>query len=146
MKQLNLFDKAKKQTQDEKIKLSIVKKNGKVSTKEHSATKYCPKCNQTKPASEFYVDRLLLYYKCKSCCKIYRDQLNKAKENAPPKPERCDCCDKDMTGEAFYCDHYPDTEDFRGWVCRYCNEAAGNVGDCYKGATKLFNYLYSRKR
>lgn len=141
MKQLNLFNK----TENKKLELSIVKRDGKISTKEHDSTKYCPKCKQTKAASEFYVDRLLLYYKCKACCKIYKDQLNKAKENAPPKPNFCECCGKDMKGLSFYCDHYPDTEYFRGWVCRYCNEAAGNVGDTYEGAVKLFNYLYERK-
>lgn len=40
------------------------------------ATKYCPKCEQTLPSSDFYVHRSAsdgLANKCKACCKIYND-------------------------------------------------------------------------
>ena len=142
--QLILFE--IKSEPSESSTLSIEKADGKVTSKTHSGSgKVCRECGELKDYSEYYVDRLQYYYKCKACCKIYNDQLKQVKLNAPPKPDRCECCDKDMKDEAFYCDHYNNSTKFRGWVCRYCNEAAGNVGDSYEGAVKLFNYLYERK-
>lgn len=110
-----------------------------------SLTKICRICNQEKNIDNFYLDRGTAYSKCKECVSEYKKLLNNAKINAPDKPadNRCECCGK--ITEKWYCDHYPNTEKFRGWICFSCNTAAGNVGDNYMGAVNLLNYLYNRK-
>tara|TARA_B100000131_G_C18115771_1_gene611229 strand:+ start:680 stop:1057 length:378 start_codon:yes stop_codon:yes gene_type:complete len=113
-------------------------------------TKQCRICKEWLTLDNFYLDRGTPYSKCKACAKEYSKGLKEAKKNAPEKPERCDCCGekpenwKSKQGQ-WYCDHYPDSSKFRGWVCFDCNNAAGSVGDTYQGAAKLFNYLYARK-
>ena len=110
-----------------------------------SSTKVCRICSTEKPVDEFHLDRGSPYSKCKECFSIYQKTLRKIKKNAPPKPENgcCECCGKLVT--KWVCDHYPNTEIFRGWVCGDCNIASGLVGDSYTGAISLLNYLYSRK-
>lgn len=107
------------------------------------STKTCRICNIEKPIDDFYLDRGALYSKCKNCCAEYKRLQNIAKKNAPEKPDSCECCGK--ITDTFYCDHYPNTDKFRGWVCFECNTAAGYVGDSYEGVVKLFNYLYQRR-
>ena len=111
--------------------------------KDNTDTKVCRICAKEKGVDHFYLDRGAVYSKCKDCCKEYNDGLKEAKKNAPEKPEVCECCGEKV--EKWYCDHYPNTNQFRGWVCFKCNNAAGSVGDTYEGATKLFNYLYARQ-
>lgn len=106
-------------------------------------TKQCRICNKYKTLDNFYLDRGAVYSKCKQCSKEYNKGLKAAKENAPPKPDRCECCGSKV--DKWYCDHHPNSNKFRGWVCFKCNNAAGSVGDSYEGAVKLFNYLYQRK-
>ena len=144
--QLVLFDKKIQPVKSVSSTVTIKRIDGKTTQKTYKGNgKVCRDCGEWKDYSEYYVDSLQYYYRCKSCCKIAQQQLKKIKESAPPKPDRCECCGKDMEGKSFYCDHDHNLTKFRGWVCRYCNEAAGNVGDTYQGAVKLLNYLYERK-
>ena len=129
MKQLNLFN--SDDDKDDKVKNNS------------SDTKQCRICKVYKTLDNFYLDRGAVYSKCKQCSKEYNKGLKTAKENAPPKPDRCECCGQKV--DKWYCDHHPNSNKFRGWVCFKCNNAAGSVGDSYEGAVKLFNYLYSRK-
>lgn len=71
--------------------------------------------------------------------------MRKIKKEAPTKPKngKCQCCGKPVY--KWVCDHHPNTDIFRGWICRDCNIASGLMGDSYDGASQLFNYLYSRK-
>ena len=89
------------------------------------------------------MDRGKLYSKCKKCANKYNKDLRCVHKKAPDKPNFCECCGK--IPEKWVCDHYPNSKKFRGWICIECNNAAGNVGDSYEGAVKLFNYLYLRK-
>lgn len=106
-------------------------------------TKVCRICKIEKSVDNFFLDRGKLYSKCKECFKKYNQDLKVVHKNAPPKPERCECCNKIPTKWA--CDHYPNSTIFRGWICWECNNAAGSVGDSYEGAVMLLNYLYQRK-
>lgn len=106
-------------------------------------TKVCRICKLEKPVDSFFLDRGKLYSKCKECFKKYNQDLKIVHQNAPSKPERCQCCNKIPVKWA--CDHYPNSTIFRGWVCWECNNAAGSVGDSYQGAAMLFNYLYQRR-
>lgn len=108
-----------------------------------SNTKICRICKVIKSTDEFFLDRGKLYSKCKECFKKYNQDLKTVHQNAPEKPDRCECCNKIPVKWA--CDHHPNSTIFRGWVCWECNNAAGSVGDSYEGAVNLFNYLYQRQ-
>lgn len=106
-------------------------------------TKICRICKLEKSIDDFFLDRGKLYSKCRECFKKYNQDLKEVHKKAPPKPERCECCNKIPTKWA--CDHHPNSTIFRGWVCWECNNAAGSVGDSYEGAVNLFNYLFARQ-
>jgi hypothetical protein len=110
---------------------------------EDKDTKACRICNKLKNIDDFFLDRGKAYSKCKDCFSVYQKGLREAKKSAPEKPLTCECCGK--VPEKWICDHYPNTDNFRGWVCSNCNLAAGYVGDSYEGAVQLVNYLYKRK-
>jgi hypothetical protein len=59
-----------------------------------------------------------------------------------PRPEMCDACggapDK---GRALHFDHCHQKGHFRGWLCRECNLALGNVRDDRNRLLKLIAYL-----
>lgn len=135
MKQLQLFD------TDEAEEIETLTEGDDISDPDNST---CRICGEKKPIENFYLDRGAVYSRCKDCCASYRKLLNVAKKNAPEKPDRCECCGKEV--DTWYCDHFPDTDKFRGWVCFSCNTAAGYVGDHYHGAVKLLNYLYNRQK
>ena len=105
--------------------------------------KICRICKEEKSLDEFRLDRGKPYSKCNDCAREYQKDLKEVHKKAPPKPERCECCNKVPT--KWVCDHYPNSRIFRGWVCWECNNAAGSVGDSYEGAVNLLNYLYSRR-
>lgn len=132
MQQLALFD--------------IVDLNEKDDIISSSSTKICRICNTDKPIEDFHLDRGSPYSKCKNCFSEYQKILRQIKKTAPPKPSdgKCECCGKTVT--KWICDHYPNTEIFRGWVCGDCNIASGLVGDSYHGAVKLLNYLLLKRK
>lgn len=138
MKQLNLFsDIDVKEIEPEYLSSD----NEEISISDD--TKICRICKLEKSVDDFFLDRGKLYSKCKECFKKYNQDLKKVHKKAPPKPERCECCGKIPI--KWICDHYPNTQIFRGWVCFECNNAAGSVGDSYEGAVNLFNYLFARQ-
>lgn len=141
MPQLFLFD----SQNDEEIDNSTNTDSQEESEIIDGVTKICRICKKNKPVGDFYLDRGAVYSKCKECSREYDKGLAAAKKTAPPKPKNnlCECCGTEVT--QWFCDHYPNSELFRGWVCRNCNTAAGLVGDTHDGAVKLFNYLYNRK-
>ena len=111
---------------------------------QNTDTKVCRICNTEKSIDDFFLDRGKLYSKCRECFKKCNQVLKTVHKNAPPKPDKCECCGK--VPKKWACDHYPNSTDFRGWVCWECNNAAGSVGDSYEGAVKLLNYLYQRHK
>lgn len=110
-----------------------------------SSQKTCRICKVEKPIEDFHLDRGSPYSKCKVCFSEYQKTLRKIKKAAPEKPKdgKCECCGKVVT--KWVCDHHPNTEIFRGWVCGECNVASGLIGDSYHGAIKLSTYLYQRR-
>jgi len=75
---------------------------------------------------------------CRECHTIiYREQVA-ARKNAPPRPDRCDCCHKDMKLEV---DHIHGTTKVRGWICRNCNSGTGALGDTLEGVLQAAIYL-----
>lgn len=110
---------------------------------EETDNKVCRICKVSKSLDDFFLDRGKAYSKCKDCFGQYQKSLRIAKKSAPEKPAKCECCGK--IPDKWVCDHYPNTDIFRGWVCSDCNLAAGYMGDTHAGAIMLFNYLYSRR-
>jgi hypothetical protein len=133
MNQLTLFNDLNEDNQDSILPI----------VDDENDTKICRICKIEKPLEDFALDRGAPYSKCKECSKKYQEQLRTVHKIAPPKPERCQCCN--VIPKKWVCDHYPDSTIFRGWVCWECNNAAGSVGDSYEGAVKLLNYLYQRR-
>jgi hypothetical protein len=139
MKQLSLFDEDISTLDEEFLSSDIGE--GLISDN----TKICRICNQEKSLDEFHLDRGSPYSKCKECFSDYQKTLRKIKKTAPAKPAdgKCECCGR--TVNKWVCDHHPNTEIFRGWVCGDCNVSSGLMGDTYHGAIKLTNYLYKRR-
>ena len=123
-------------------------------------SKICRVCGQEKDDSEFRLTRLFkgrdegAYYRseCSKCEDLAKKQRLQAKKNAPPEPERCECCGKKnieslVVGEKrcsknkLLVDHCHETGEFRGWICRNCNQGIGKLGDDVEGLVKALNYL-----
>jgi hypothetical protein len=109
-------------------------------------TKHCPKCNNTKPISEFRIrgegkTKQRIYTICKSCEKIVNKITSDLRKSAPPKPNVCDCCKKPTT--KFVLDHDHQTSKFRGWLCDGCNIGISRLGDTQEGVKKAYDYLSS---
>ena len=79
---------------------------------------------------------------CRECsCKVWKEQ-KVVRKNAPPEPDRCDCCHKD---KKLQVDHIHGTFTFRGWLCRDCNCGTGALGDTLEGVLQAAIYLENDK-
>lgn len=93
---------------------------------------YCPVGSASVTGSARY---------CKSCAKEYAKAKYLAHKMAPPKPSTCQCCGDAKQPKELHMDHCHETGDFRGWVCRNCNQGLGQLGDNVEGLTKAIKYL-----
>ena len=125
----------------------------------------CTKCGKSTPEVEFggrknSFGKFYPWPKCKTC---HRESFNSKframhklwgkgntnkllKENRPEEGHPCDCCGNLMThgtkGKYQMCfDHDPKTDTFRGWLCKQCNTALGQLGDDIEGLMKAVEYL-----
>jgi len=107
----------------------------------------CPKCNQAKPESEYYLYENIRQNgsmrKCKPCYNAYNNlKRSLKKENPyPHKDPVCACCGTRATTEVLALDHDHDTGAFRGYLCRNCNTGLGALGDDIKGLERAMDYL-----
>jgi len=76
---------------------------------------------------------------CRQCTTIIRDESRTISRNAPPKPERCDCCHKKI--EKLNADHVHGSFVFRGWLCKECNTGMGLLGDNLEGVLQAAVYV-----
>lgn len=117
----------------------------------YMSDKICVKCSTNKTLSEFRICRLYKgvkegeYFRseCKQCEKEAAKQLIDARKNAPPKTSYCQCCKLDA--QYLVLDHDHETGNFRGWLCRNCNQGIGKLGDNIQGLQKAMAYLQSNK-
>jgi len=79
---------------------------------------------------------------CRECQTEMEAEKREARKNAPPKPDRCDCCHGKNNLEM---DHLHGTSIFRGWVCRNCNSGIGSLGDTLEGLLQAAVYLEKDK-
>ena len=108
-------------------------------------TKVCTRCGEDKPLTEYYGNSQngngYIYGKCKPCyIEVQLQRCYYNRENAPPKPDNCDCCGKPLKAKACY-DHDHETGEFRGWLCYNCNSGIGALGDNLEGVLKAVQYL-----
>ena len=121
---------------------------------EKYAMRECIDCHKTLPATEFNtwgadynstskqgIYRLRTY--CRVCQNIMNAEAVIVKKNAPPKPERCQCCHKKI--ERLHTDHLHGTIIFRGWICGSCNTSIGKLGDNLEGVLQGAIYLENDK-
>jgi len=105
-------------------------------------TKVCVYCRKEKPLSEYqrhpgYKDKLDI--RCNYCIKNRKKIVEELRKNAPEKPNKCECCDKENI--TLVLDHCSITNTFRGWVCGNCNKGLGMLGDNKEGIMKALKYL-----
>tara|TARA_B100001564_G_scaffold357873_1_gene375118 strand:- start:554 stop:931 length:378 start_codon:yes stop_codon:yes gene_type:complete len=120
-----------------------------------SNEQHCVYCEQRKPLSDFPPHsryKLGVDNRCRDCINKNRKLIKKLKKDAPPEPERCECCGRvpkidQKTGkpQSLRFDHDHLTEKFRGWICDRCNSGIGKLGDNVEGIVKALNYLIERK-
>ena len=102
----------------------------------------CIYCGETKSLSEYTskLDRKdKLDTRCKSCITEQKRIRAKLKKYSPPKPDVCECCGK--VPRFWVIDHDHETDEFRGHVCKSCNNAIGLLGDSLEGVMKAVRYL-----
>lgn len=61
-------------------------------------------------------------------------------EPTRPEPEACECCGR-PADQTLCLDHDHVLQKFRGWLCRKCNAAIGQLGDTIDGLEKALAYL-----
>jgi hypothetical protein len=119
--------------------------------------KYCNTCKKDLPVEKFGYWWSASYGKekrngsCKECVKKNNDIIKILKNEAPPKPELCDCCgigieELKRRGDnreygGFQLDHDHKTGKFRGWICHNCNQGIGKLGDDLEGICRAALYL-----
>ena len=105
-------------------------------------TKVCTHCKQELPLESFNRHPhgpMGRDHRCKACQSSAAKWNRLAEKNAPPKPDRCDCCG--VQGKKLVPDHIRDTDICRGWLCNNCNKSIGALGDTLEGVMNAVNYL-----
>lgn len=93
-----------------------------------------------KRRNKYAINRLSEDYK-----KYRRDVWDKCKLKKQEKlagrkrPQECEICSSHK--ERIHWDHCHKTGKFRGWICRGCNHALGNVRDSVETLRRLIVYL-----
>ena len=108
----------------------------------------CKECHRILSLSSFTTHTLnadgawYLLKICRECKTAVSLEQRSVRKNAPPKPDRCDCC---HTNKKLQIDHIHGTPIFRGWVCRNCNTGIGSLGDTLEGVLQGAVYLEKDK-
>ena len=122
-------------------------KNIKVQGKETDLHE-CLMCHEVFPPTAYAVTRFnkgKVYYldgRCRPCHRKYDHEQHIVRKNAPPRPDRCQCCHRE---KKLQVDHIHGSTTFRGWVCRSCNTGMGKLGDDLKGMLQAVIYLENDK-
>ena len=107
-----------------------------------TATKYCTVCEQDKPLCAFNKDKQKpdgLYPHCKDCNRINTERRKRYRSQYPePLDHSCQCCGK---VSELVVDHCHKTQEFRGWICKSCNQGLGKLGDDVEGVLQALDYL-----
>jgi hypothetical protein len=107
--------------------------------------KHCVKCGIKQPLENFSMANGGNYRRteCHSCTKELQ-KVRKALKAKHPFPEgdySCPICDRKL-GESVFClDHSHETNEFRGWLCDYCNRGLGAFSDNLDRLKNAIEYL-----
>ena len=127
---------------------------GKVKVKvegKESDVRECKECHRILPSMAFNTHILRsngafsLFRICRECRTTVNAEVAIVRKNAPPQPERCECCHKKAgtlwgTGN-LNADHAHESTVFRGWLCGTCNTGMGKLGDNLEGVLQAAIYL-----
>jgi len=114
--------------------------------------KVCIKCGVRQPEEHFHWAHKNVYRRtdCKSCTGSLdaARYILKAKTPYPPAEYQCPICSRTSTQvqravnrKAFVLDHCHKTNNFRGWLCDYCNRGLGDFEDNVERLKKAIDYL-----
>ena len=110
------------------------------------APRKCSECHQFLTADLFHLNgtknasgHSYLYQACKPCKNRLSKEVQYIAKNAPPRPDKCDCCN--LKTDKLTIDHKHGTLIFRGFLCRTCNIGYGNFKDSLKGILRGAIYL-----
>lgn len=74
--------------------------------------------------------------------KIARAKIEKRYPPTRDRPRACEACGAENSdGRRLCLDHCHAREMFRGWLCRKCNIALGNLDDKLENISSLYKYL-----
>lgn len=116
----------------------------KATFKDGSELYECRTCKRHLPISMYQVREDRSGYRakdCKDCARKESKAVEQLRKIAPPKPDKCDCCGKQMEEHEFYLDHCHETKEFRGWLCNTCNSGIGILGDTIEHLEQALRYL-----
>jgi hypothetical protein len=106
----------------------------------------CSECHQFLSPDSFHLNgtknasgHSYLYQACKPCKNRLSKEVQYIAKNAPPRPDKCDCCN--LKTDKLTIDHKHGTLIFRGFLCRTCNIGYGNFKDSLKGILRGAIYL-----
>ena len=108
-------------------------------------TQECRICLKILPVTSFPTAGVRRDGTCRpdTMCRKCRAQVDAerwiVRKNAPPKPDRCNCCHKKT--KKLSIDHLHGSTLFRGWLCRVCNSGTGKLGDNLEGILQAAIYL-----
>lgn len=71
------------------------------------------------------------------------DAQRKSSKAGRPAPARCECCGDMVSGKQMHWDHNHRTQEFRGWICHWCNVSIGLMRESPDRIMKLLLYLKS---
>mgnify|MGYP003669905177 FL=1 len=108
----------------------------------------CKECHEILPTGAFTTcgirgdEARYLKKICRTCHSLLSAQRKRARKNATPKPDNCDCCHE---RKSLTLDHDHVTGIFRGWLCRGCNTGQGALGDNLEAVLQCAIYLEKNK-
>lgn len=109
----------------------------------------CRTCEQNLPESLYQVRSDRSNYRAKDCLKCTSKEskiVEDIRKTAPPKPDRCECCQKKLNKDQFYLDHCHSKKTFRGWLCNSCNSGIGILGDTKESLERALKYLIEKEK
>ena len=101
--------------------------------------KQCIKCKEEKALTEFYKNPTMKdghFNVCKVCYSARENTKNRLKVGfASLKPDYCECCGS--VDVKLHLDHCHETDMFRGFICRPCNQTLASNGDTYESLQEV---------
>lgn len=94
----------------------------------------CVKCGENKPLDAYYrhPETANGYFSVCKPCYLDREAVKRRLRAgfSPLRPDYCECCGS--TDQKLQLDHDHNTNMFRGFICRPCNQKIGQSGDTYE--------------